>query len=189
MKQIEKIKMDLKRSLSEYRYYHSLRVADEAKRLAKVYQIDEEKAYIAGLVHDVAKEFDEEENKIWIKRCNLSEDLLKEEFKKICHAEVGSVVAKGKYHLSDDICQAIKYHTVGNIEMTLLDKIVFVADKIESGKDYPGIEEERIVAYQDIDESLLLCLENQKKKVESQGKQFHVEALKLLEFLKNIRMN
>ena len=191
MELLEKIKLDLKKSLSEYRYGHSLRVAEEARKLATIYGVDRGGARLVEHVHDVAKEFDENENMLWISQGGLSNDLLKEEFKKIRHAEIGAVVAKNKYHLADDICQAIRYHTVGNVEMTLLDKIVFVADKIESGKDYPGIEEERVVAYQDIDASLILCLENQKFHVERQGKKFHVEALRLLEFLKNgnVRMN
>ena len=67
--------------------------------------------------------------------------------------------------------------------MNVLDKIIFVADKIERGKDYPGIEEERELAYKDIDEALIKCLINNKKKLESENRTLNVESEKLLKFL------
>ena len=183
MFEIEKIKDKLREKLSEYRYGHSLRVAEEAKRLAKVYSIDEEKAYLAGLIHDVAKEFSDEENIKWIREGDLSLDLLDGEFDRVIHSEIGSVVVKEWFNVDEEIQQAVRYHTVGNIGMTLLDKIVFVADKIESGKKYPGIEEERVLAYQNIDKALWLCLKNQKDKKELEGKRIHPDSLELLGWL------
>lgn len=186
MYQVEKIKNDLRSSLSVKRYEHSLRVAEEARRLAKVYRVDEEKAYVAGMVHDVAKEFTDEENIKWLSNYHIDNKVLDTEFKTVIHAQIGAIVAKEKYHLDDDICQAIRYHTIGNIKMELLDKIVFVADKIEPLKDYPGIEDERILAYQNIDEALFLCLKNQKKKQELKGKKIHPDSLELLDYLEKV---
>ena len=177
------IELDLKNKLSKYRYEHSVRVAEEARSLAEKYNINIQDAYLAGLLHDVAKEFSDDENLEWIMKYNLDKDLLDEVNKKICHAEVGAVVAKELYKVSDNIVQAIKYHTVGNINMNLLDKIIFVADKIESGKNYPGIDEERILAYKNIDDALVLCLLNNKLKLSNEGRDIHKETEKLLEFL------
>lgn len=184
MKSIEFIKGDLKNRLSDKRYQHSLRVADEACKLAKIYGVLEENAYIAGLVHDVAKEFSSDENKYWVDKYQLPYDILKDNYKKIVHAEVGALVAGVLYEVNDDVKNAIKYHTIGNINMSLLDKIVFIADKIECGKNYPGIEDERVLAYKNIDKALQLCLENNKKKLESEGKVFHHASLNLLNALK-----
>ena len=184
MLDIEKIKLDLGNNLSKYRYEHSIRVAEEAKRLAVHYGINEENAYIAGLVHDIAKEYDDEENKYWVDKYNLDECLLDKNNSKICHAEIGALVAKELYQVNDEICQAIKYHTIGNMSMNMLDKIVFLADKIESGKSYLGIEEERDLAYKNIDRSLIKCLENTKKKLESDNRTLNVESEKLLNYLK-----
>lgn len=186
MYQVEKIKADLRKNLSVKRYEHSLRVAEVAKRLAKVYNFDEEKAYVAGLVHDVAKEFTDEENIKWVHNYHIDSNILDTEFKTVIHAEIGAIVTREKYHLSDDICQAVRYHTIGNKEMQLLDKIVFVADKIEEFKDYPGIEDERILAYQNIDEALFLCLKNQKKKHDLKGKKIHPDSLELLDYLEKV---
>ena len=127
---IETIKAELKNSLSPKRYNHSILVAEEAKKLAKHYHINEEKAYLTGLIHDIAKELTEEENIYWIKKGKLSKDLENKENINIKHADIGAVIAKEKYNLDDNICNAIKYHTIGNKNMDLLAKIIYIADKI-----------------------------------------------------------
>jgi len=180
---IEQIKKDLASNLSKCRYEHSLLVADEAKKLAHHYHLDEEKAYTAGLVHDIAKEFNDEENVKWIKKYGLSEDLLLPEFRNIIHANIGSVVVKKWYGLDEEICNAVCHHTIGNVPMGDLDKIVFVADKIARKVTNPIIEEERKLAYQNIDKALIFCLSNQKHKLESSGKKMHPISLELLQSL------
>lgn len=183
MLSLEKIKLDLVNRLSKYRYEHSVRVAEEAKKLANYYGVDEDDAYLAGLIHDVAKEFSIDENRQYIFKFGLSEDLLQGSNIKICHAVIGSLVAKELYGVNDNVAQAIRYHSVGNINMNMLDKIVFVADKIEAGKNYPGIEDERVLAYKNINEALLLCLRNTKKKLDNDGKKLNAESKKLLNCL------
>ena len=183
MKEIESICIDLEKRLSRGRFEHSLRVADMARRLASVYGENEGDAYLAGLIHDVAKEFSEEENLYWLKKYGLPVDLLNSSFKRIIHSEVGAVVVRELYGVDTRISNAILYHTIGNVKMSLLDKIIFVADKIEEGKDYPGIMEERVMAFQDIDKALILCLENNKKKLADEGKIMHPDTLDLLNML------
>ena len=184
LNQIEKIKEDLKNNLSEYRYEHSILVAQEAKKLACHYNVDEKKAYISGLVHDIAKEFSEEENEYYIEKYNLPR--FDSKFKSIIHSFVGAVYLKEKYDLDDDICEAVRVHTIGSLNMSLLDKIIFVADKIEPGKDYLGIEEERVVAKENIDKAMILCLENNYIKLKSLGKEMYPVSLEVLYHLKNI---
>lgn len=183
MYDVDKIKDDLKNSLSEYRYNHSLNVANECVRLASIYGVDKNKAYLAGLVHDIAKEFSDEDNLYYINKYNLPKFEL--EYKKIIHSYVGSVYLKEKYNMDEEICRAVRVHTVADIDMSLLDKIVFVADKIEIGKNYPGIEEERAIANIDIDKALLLCLENNYKKLEKQGRNMYPSTLKVMNYYKD----
>ena len=181
---IEKIKNDLKNSLSTYRYKHSILVAEEAKKLAKQYHIDEEKAYITGLLHDVAKELPEEENNIWITKYHLDKNLKDERNQKIKHADIGAVLAKERYHLDDDCCNAIKYHTIGNKNMNLLAKIIYIADKIgreEIPKELKPVKE---LAYKDIDKALLYCLEKQEKKLKNKNIDMHNDTKELLKKLK-----
>ena len=91
---VEEIKKDLESLLSEYRYNHCLRVGETAKDLAKHYKINVEEAYLAGLTHDIAKEFTMEENEQFIKEHNLDENLLDPKNKKFIHGIVGAVLEK-----------------------------------------------------------------------------------------------
>ena len=98
------IKKYLQQHLSEFRYSHSLRVAAEAFKLGSVYQIDQEKAYLVGLVHDVASEFSEADNLFWIKKYHLSEQYLRESYKNILHSDIGALVARELFSFDSDMC-------------------------------------------------------------------------------------
>ncbi len=184
MYDITKINNDLKNALSSRRYEHSINVANCAKKLAKHYNIDEEKAYIAGMVHDIAKEFNIDENKKWIEKYNLSNELLEPEFEKIVHANIGAVVIKELYNLDDDICNAVLYHTVGNISMSLLDKIIYVADKIARDPN-PTVDTATKLAYEDIDKAMIFLLKTQQEKLLKNGKNMDNNSIELLNYLKN----
>ena len=183
MYDIEKIKRDLKNNLSEKRYNHSLLVAEEARLLAKNYNYDEDKAYIAGLVHDIAKEFTDKENQKYIDKYNLSKDLLKEENKKIMHADIGSVAVKELYNMDDEISKAILYHTLGNINMDTLAKIVFIADKI-GRKPNPTIDKYKSLAYKDLDLAIKAYLEDGNCFLSERGIKQHSDTIELLNYLK-----
>lgn len=183
MNQIEKIKEDLKNNLSEYRYEHSILVAQEAKKLANQYNVDEEKAYIAGLVHDIAKEFSDEENVLWIKKYELDNELLLPEYKKIIHADIGAVVVKEKYNLNEEISNAVLYHTIGSINMSLLDKIVYVSDKVARKTKSEELDKIRELAYENIDKAIFLLLIKQKNKLENKKEKMHPDSVKLLQKL------
>lgn len=181
--QIERIKKDLKESLSDYRYEHSLRVGEVSKELAHIYHIDEEKAYLAGLIHDIAKEFTEEENINIMERNGEYLDIRLTP--RINHAIVGAVYAKEKYYLDEEIIHAISSHTIGDIPMSTLDKIVFVADKIEPGKNYPKIEKERQLAKENLDKAIILCIENNHQKLRKENKKISSKSIEVLNDLKN----
>lgn len=183
MYDIEKIKKDLQNVLSDFRYEHSLMVADEAKKLAHHYNYDEEKAYVAGLVHDIAKDFDEKENLKWINKYNLCGDMFLPEFKNVIHAEIGYFVVKEWYGFDEEICNAVRYHTVGNVPMSLLDKIVFIADKIARKNSNSIIDKERILSYENLDDALIFFLINQKDRLDSNGLRMYPVSLKLLDEL------
>jgi nicotinate-nucleotide adenylyltransferase len=182
--EIKNIKEELKKHLSPYRYDHSLRVAETAKSLAKHYHIDEPKAYITGLLHDIAKELSEEENQYWIEKYHLNKNLNEEKNRKIKHADIGAVIAKEKYHLDENCCNAIKYHTIGNKNMNTLAKIIYIADKIGREKIPEELKPVEQLAYKNIDEALLYCIEQQEKKLKEKGIKTHKDTKELLEKLK-----
>ena len=132
MNSIDEIKNYLKENLSSERYFHTLGVMEEAVELAKRYNIDIKKAEIAGLLHDNAKCMTKEDLRKFID--NHLPDMDKNELKnyKTLHAPVGAYFAKEKFKISDpEIISAIRWHTLGRVNMTTLEKIVFLADKIE----------------------------------------------------------
>lgn len=182
--EIKNIKEELKKHLSPYRYDHSLRVAETAKSLAKHYHIDEPKAYITGLLHDIAKELSEEENQYWIEKYHLNKNLNEEKNRKIKHADIGAVIAKEKYHLDENCCNAIKYHTIGNKNMNTLAKIIYIADKIGREKIPEELKPVEQLAYKNINEALLYCIEQQEKKLKEKGIKTHKDTQELLEKLK-----
>ena len=185
----EKIKKELKKNLSSYRYDHSLRVAETAKSLAEEHHIDKQKAYIAGLLHDIAKELTEKENKYWIEKYHLDKSLNEEKNKKIKHADIGAVIAKEKYHITQDIYNAIKYHTIGNKNMDTLAKIIYIADKIGREKIPEELKPVKQLAYTNIDEALLYCIEQQEKNLKEKGIKTHKDTKELLEKLKREKKN
>lgn len=133
MKTIDYILNYLKENLTEKRYSHSLGSAESAKKLAIKYNLDPDKAYLAGLVHDCAKNFDNEELLNIIKN-EIKEGFLESELKnyKVYHSIVAPYIAKREFEIDDkEILSAIRKHTIGSVDMTLFDKIIFLADKIE----------------------------------------------------------
>ena len=125
------IKKQLKNTLSEERYFHTLGTADCAKKLAEKYGLDEEKAYLAGLLHDCAKCFSNEKLLEIIKN-NLDVNENEMLNYKTLHAPVSSFVAHNDFGVCDEnILSAIRWHTLGRLDMTEFDKIIFLADKIE----------------------------------------------------------
>jgi predicted HD superfamily hydrolase involved in NAD metabolism len=146
----------LKKALPEKRYNHSVGVANEAVRLAKMYGADEEKAYVAGILHDCAKGYTIERQ---IELCDeLNVDL--DEAARMCppviHGFLGVEIAKKEYGISDDeILNAIKYHTVGKAGMTTLEKIIYIADMTEENRDFDGVDELREAVDKSLDEAIL----------------------------------
>lgn len=128
---LEEFKAWLKENLSEERYIHTLAVADTSKELAKMFNLDEDKAYLAGLLHDCAKGFSNEKllniinNHLKIDECEMINP-------KTYHAPVGAYVAKEVFHIDDEeILSSIRWHTIGKLKMSDFEEIIFIADKIE----------------------------------------------------------
>ena len=158
----EDIKKWLRENLNDERYEHSLGTADCARELAKKYGLDEEKAYFTGLIHDCAKCLPKDETYKILANLSLEEGEL--ENPKTHHAPVGAYVAEEEFGVNDEeILSAIRWHTIGKLNMTLFEKIIFLADKIET-RTRPKEYREPITKLLDeengLDKALLLCYEN-----------------------------
>lgn len=158
---LSRINNDLKNTLSEKRYKHSLGVMKKAEELASIYGIDTNIAKLTGLAHDIGKEFSDEEMLKYAKENNIEVDNVEKVNVGLLHAKIGADICKKKYNFTIEMQNAIKYHTVGNENMDLLAKIIFVADKTEEGRNYKKEEKNeqlqkvRELSKIDINEALL----------------------------------
>ena len=181
----------LKKMLSLERLEHSELTAQEAGDLAACHNLGEgmaNKAELAGLLHDVAKEFTDEQNREYIEKYGLDEELLKPEMKNFVHAEVGAAVAKAEFGMDEEIAEAIRYHTIPSPKMTELDKIVFLADKF--GRDWGKYGERGLfgkhmpkwlqkihqMSEKNLDKAMLMFLEAQEKHLAEKGIEQHPRA-------------
>jgi len=133
----EEMKSKLEQMLPTKRYLHSIGVAQEAISLAKKYNINEQKAYIAGLLHDCAKYIDHDESIKILEQSGITVSIYEKMSSGLLHAPLGAIIAEKEFEIEDkEILSAIKNHTTGKANMSDLDKIIYLADLIEPGRKY-----------------------------------------------------
>lgn len=153
---LEEYKAVIKPLLSEKRYYHSVCVARAAKELALKYGADAGKAETAGILHDIMKDLPPEQQLAKMERYGISLTDVERSAQKLWHAMLGAAYLKNELHIDDrEILDAVRYHTTGRRNMTLLDKILFIADFISADRDYPGVDKLRKAAQVSLEEAIL----------------------------------
>lgn len=141
--------------MPDKRWKHTLGVMESSIQLAEQYGADPVRAETAAILHDVAKYWPVERMREIIEQNDLNLDLLRYD-KQMWHAEVGAFVAEKDYGITDsDILNAIRFHTSGREDMSLLEKIVCLADYIEPGRDFPGVDKIRKLAKESLEEGLV----------------------------------
>lgn len=160
------------------RFIHSLNVADMAKRLAQVYNADTEKAYTAGLVHDCTKNMSGEKQLEIIKNGGIVLTPLELESPKLWHAVSGSVFARTNLGIEDrDVLSAVRFHTTGKADMTMLEKIIYVADYVSEERSFPGVEQMRKTAFESIDRAVYIGANFTVEKLESLSLPVHPDTV------------
>jgi len=155
------IEKKLKEVMQEKRYKHTLGVVDAAMYLANKYGADPVEAKIAALLHDYAKDFSEEQLKNYVKEHQLEADRVLMEAYQLLHGKVAAAIAEKEFSIENqDIIRAIENHTTGRANMSLLEKIIYLADFIEIGRSYPGVDELRLRAEENLDKAVLLAFNN-----------------------------
>ena len=150
----------VKEQLTEQRYTHTIGVMDTAVKLAERFGADVKKAETAAIFHDYAKFRPKEEMKQIILDENKSLEVL-DFHHELWHAPAGASLVKTEVGITDeDVLSAIRYHTSGRPGMTLLEKIIYVADYIEPGRLFPGVDEVRALAEENLDLALIQALKN-----------------------------
>jgi predicted HD superfamily hydrolase involved in NAD metabolism len=150
----------VKEQLTEHRYQHTLGVMETAIKLAEKYGADEKKAELAAIFHDYAKFRPKEEMKQIIIQQEMDPKLL-QFHSELWHAPVGAYLAKTEAGIEDEeVLDAIRYHTSGRPNMTMLEKVIYLADYIEPGRHFPGVDEVREMAERSLDEAMIQALKN-----------------------------
>lgn len=159
---IKDLKKELKKEMDDSRFEHTLGVMYTCAALAMRYGYDLDKAMLAGLMHDCAKCMPNAKKLKMAEKHHLHISELERKNPFMLHAKLGAFLAKKKYDIEDpEILDAIRWHTTGRPEMTMLDKIVYIADYIEPKRDKaPHLPKIRQMAFQDLDQALIMILED-----------------------------
>lgn len=153
---IEKVKPQL----TKERFAHSLRVAELSKKLANQFGENEYKAELAGVLHDYAKYRSKEEMARWILTTSLPKDLLQYHHE-LWHGPVGALLVEKELGIQDKVIQeAVHYHTTGRAYMSKLEMIIFLADYMEPGRKFPGVDKVREVAKKNLEQACFMALTN-----------------------------
>ncbi len=155
----EQYKAIIRARLGDYRYHHSLCVADEAARLARLYGADEKKAYTAGLLHDILKDTDAKSQLQMFKDFAILLDEVEMQVKKLWHARAGAAFLEHILGIDDrEILEAVRYHTTGRAGMGLLEKVVFVADFTSADRDYPDVDAVRRLSDVSLEDTMVYAV-------------------------------
>lgn len=156
MYDFEKYEKLIKSRLSEYRYTHSMNVAKRARELAKIYSLDEDKAYLAGILHDITKETDYAEQEKYMDNLGIIPTELEKSNKLVYHQISGACYVKSVLGIDDEkILSAIRYHTTGHAEMTDFEMVIYLADLTSAERGYPDVESVRELADNSLTDAML----------------------------------
>ncbi|HEY3374414.1 MAG TPA: bis(5'-nucleosyl)-tetraphosphatase (symmetrical) YqeK [Candidatus Aquicultor sp.] len=150
---VEVLKKNLQARLRPDHYAHCLRTAETAARMASAFSLDEHTAYVAGLLHDCTKSMGHGE--LLTAAEGLGFDIYPVERRRpyLLHAKIAARLAQSEFGVDEQIAHAIECHTFGALDMSELDKVIYVADLIEPGRPYEGLDRIRRIALEDLDEA------------------------------------
>lgn len=167
---LEKLREATRRQMPEKRWIHTLGVVSVAVKLARRFGGNPGKAELAALLHDYAKAWPIERQERAIRENGLPADVLAYD-KELWHAHAGAWAVRAEHGVDDEeVLNAIRWHTSGRERMTLLDKIVCLADYIEPGRDFPGVHKIRELAEHSLEEALIAGFDSTIRFLMDQGK-------------------
>ncbi|MCM1054967.1 MAG: bis(5'-nucleosyl)-tetraphosphatase (symmetrical) YqeK [Bacteroides sp.] len=158
-KELRRYESVIKPLMGSKRFKHSVNVAEMCLTLAKKFGADEDKAYTAGILHDCQKEADKAVMLSEAENSGYYIDPAERDSAKLWHGIAGAYYVKNTLKITDkDILNAIRFHTVGRADMTVVEKIVFLADMVSAERDYPHVEKYRAAVLDDLDNGMFQTL-------------------------------
>lgn len=180
----EKIKDYLKKNLKEKRFNHSIGVSKTAESLAKKYGEDSDKARVAGLLHDIAKNMKDEEIVSTVENVGIEIDYVFKSNPNLMHGLAGAIICRNVVGVTDkDILGAVEFHTTGKANMSMLEKIICLADYIEPSRNFEGVDDLRNTAQESIDKALLMALDGTIKFVLEKKQLLHYKTVEARNYL------
>lgn len=177
---IDEMRALLRQSLKPKRYEHSVRVYETALKMAAHFHADVKKVALAALLHDCGRQIPKEQSAAKAKELGIPVDPVEEAQPILLHAKLGVYYAVQKYGVNPDdteVLAAIRYHSTGTADMTETAKIVFLADLIEPGRDFEGVETIREASWEDLDKGMLLSYDNTIRYLLEDGLLIHPDAI------------
>ena len=179
----EKLYNDIKNRLSEKRFRHTEGVVKRAIEYAEIYGVNLDDVKYAALGHDIAKEISMEESLNLIKKYNINLDEIEKVNFNLIHAKLGAEIIKEKYNFNEDIINAIRFHTTGRENMSVLEKIIFLADATEENRKYKELGMLVDMIKKDIDEGMLYTLKWTFNDITNKNFLIHLDSVKAYNFL------
>ena len=167
----------VKETLSEKRYFHSVCVMKRCEEYAKMLGANVEDAKLIGILHDIAKEMPKEEKVKYCEENGIEIDEVEREHITLLHGKIAAHISKHQYGLNDELADAIKYHTTGRKDMTVLDKILYVADTTGEDRHYDNTEFFYKLSKEDFDKALIEILKFTIKDRLNENKLVHMQSI------------
>ena len=173
----------IEKNLNERRIKHTYSVVREAVKLAEHYGADVKKAELAALFHDMYRSTPAAVLNMYIRQLGLPKNIM--DNPNLSHGKIAAVIMKKDYGIEDeDILNAVAYHTTGRAGMSLLEKVIFLADAIEEGRNYPTVDETRKLAYVDINKACISSLERTVEYIKGIGEYLDPDTINAINDLK-----
>ena len=170
--------------LKAKRIPHVLGTEQTAKALAEKYGADVEKARFAALLHDATKRLSMAEQLALCEHYHIALDELEQHALKLLHAKTGAALARDVFGADDEVYNAILWHTTGKANMTVLEKVLYLADYIEPNRDFDGVDDLRKAVWEDLDRGLAMGLAMTVEEMKERGNPVHYNTLEALEYLR-----
>ncbi len=180
---MDSIEAYIEKNLSEKRKAHVRGVAETAVKLAEAYGADADKARQAALFHDMFRSTPVDVLNMYVRQLGLDSVYL--DNANLAHGPIAAIIMERDYGIADaDMVRAVRYHTTGRAGMSLLEKVLFLADAIEPGRDYPGVEKIRELAKESLDKACLCSMERSIAYIRERGLFLHEDTIKARDDLK-----
>lgn len=179
----EELYNDVKSRMSEKRFRHTEGVIKRAIEYAEIYGVNIQDTKYAALAHDIAKEISKEDSLELLKKYNVKLDEIEEINFNLVHAKLGAEIVKEKYGFSEDIINAIRFHTTGRENMSILEKIIFLADATEENRKYNSVDMLVNMIKKDIDAGMIYTLKWTINDISNKDYLIHLDSIKAYNFL------